>query len=593
MRSRYALIPLLTAAMLLALTALTFAVDEDEKKPISVDPSLTGETGIITTLVADSLPKGKFSLGLFYHNFDREITDFDINQYAISLGYGLTDNLELAFSVVGFSQVGYTLHGEAFASPARRLSAFPFPISTIEEGFGDVYFGAKYTFLKDCPWSPGIAARAFVKIPTGNEEEGFGNGATDFGADFISSKHLGNLLLAGNVGFTFRGNPELDGTSYDFGNDFRYGVGGKYFFNRNARFLFELTGVMAFGDDDWPQEDIVDARLGLEFKHESGFRLGVGYTRALIFDDPAARPSGAFAMISFSPWRDNECCREPLSISGFVRDDAGKPISGATITIEGAGTGVTDSQGFYTVDVPCFYTGTATPNKGEYSFTPKSRSYARLKEDQAEQNYVGKLPPPKQFTISGYTRNADGKPIAGVRLAFSGLAGAISDTKGFYKHVVTEGWSGTVTPSLGKYSWEPPKRDYRNVAADMAEQNFTGKLPVVEVSCEIADVYFEFDSDVLRSESVAELNNLVECLKAYPAKTVLIEGHCCYIGTEEYNLALGEARATAIKKFLAGQGIAESRISTVSFGESKPIHDNSQEESRQYNRRGHFVVKMN
>ena len=569
---------------------MSFAVDEDDKKPISVDPSLTGETGIITTLVADSLPKGKFSIGLFYHNFDREITDFDTNQYAVSLGYGLTDNLELAFSVVGLSQVEYAQFGEAFTHPGRRLGAFPFPISTIEEGFGDVYFGAKYTFLKDCPWSPGIAARAFVKIPTGNEEEGFGNGATDFGADFISSKHLGNLLLAGNAGFTFRGTPELDGVEYDVGNDFRYGVGGKYFFNRNARFLFEFTGIMAFGDDEWPQEDIIDARLGLEFKLESGFRVGFGYTRALLFDDPAESPSGAYAMISFSPWRDNMCCREPLSISGLVRDDAGNPISGATVTIEGAGTGVTDNQGFYTVDAPCFYTGTATPHKGEYIFTPKSRSYSKITEDQVEQNYVGKLPPPKEFTISGYTRAKDGKPVSGVNLRFTSLSAAVSDSSGFYKQIVTEGWSGTVTPSLGDYTWEPPKRDYGNVAADMANQNYTGTLPV-KVSCEIADVYFEFDRDIIRTESVSELNNLIECLKAYPGKTVLIEGHCCYIGTEEYNLALGEARALAIKNFLTGKGIAASRISTVSLGEGKPIHDNSKEETRQLNRRGHFVVK--
>jgi outer membrane protein OmpA-like peptidoglycan-associated protein len=208
-----------------------------------------------------------------------------------------------------------------------------------------------------------------------------------------------------------------------------------------------------------------------------------------------------------------------------------------------------------------------------------------------EQNYVGKLPPPPDHTISGYTRDTKGAPVAGVNLAFSGLGSVVSDARGFYERTVKEGWSGTVTPSLGDYTWQPASRDYDNVTADMPDQNYIGKLPEPKVSCEIADVYFEFDSDVIRPESVAELNKLLDCLNAYPERTVQIEGHCCYIGTEEYNLALGEARALAIKRFLIDKGIAEARISTVSFGESRPAFDNSSEETRQYNRRDHFVIK--
>jgi len=168
----------MSLAVLLALVSVASAEDDKDKKPISIDPSLTGETGIITTLVADSLPKGKFSLGLFYHNFDREITDLDVNQYAVSLAYGLLDNLELSLSVIGLWQVSFNQPFEILTVPPRRLSAFPFPITTTEEGFGDIYIGAKYRFLEDCGPTPGMAVRGFVKIPTGDEQAGFGSGAT-------------------------------------------------------------------------------------------------------------------------------------------------------------------------------------------------------------------------------------------------------------------------------------------------------------------------------------------------------------------------------------------------------------------------------
>ena len=579
--------------VLLVLAASAMAEDEQHKKPISIDPSLTGETGIISTLVADSLPKGEFSFGFFYHNFDREITDLDVNQYAVSLAYGLLDNLELSLSVIGLWQVDYNRYQEGMVyGSGRRLSAFPFPIRTIEEGFGDIYIGAKFRFVEDCGSVPGVAVRGFVKIPTGDETEGFGNGATDFGADLVVSKHTGNFLLAANAGFTFLGTPELyDQYSWDIGNDFRYGLGGKYFVNRNFRFLFELTGASAFGDDTIPQEDILDGRLGIEYKFENGLRLGAGYTRSLSFNDPSETPSGAYAMFSFSPWSKTYCCRSPLTISGFVRDDKGQPIAGVTITCP-EGTAVTADNGFYTLEAPCGFTGTATPAKGDYSFDPTSRNYEDLQEDQPDQDYTGTLPGP--FTISGYTKDKDGKPVAGVSLSATGLSGTSSDDKGYYEFTVDYGWNGTVTPSKGQYKWEPAKRDYSKITKNYDNQNYTGELPPPppDCECEISDVYFEFDSDVIRPESVGELTKLVECLKCEKEATVLIEGHCCYIGTDEYNLALGEMRANAIAKFLTDHGIDAARISVQSWGEQKPAHDNSSEETRQFNRRGHFILKV-
>jgi len=73
---------------------------------------------------------------------------------------------------------------------------------------------------------------------------------------------------------------------------------------------------------------------------------------------------------------------------------------------------------------------------------------------------------------------------------------------------------------------------------------------------------------------------------------VEIEGHTCNIGTAEYNLALGERRANAVRDYLTSRGIAASRFRTVSYGEERPKHDNAREETRRLNRRAALVVRL-
>ena len=71
-----------------------------------------------------------------------------------------------------------------------------------------------------------------------------------------------------------------------------------------------------------------------------------------------------------------------------------------------------------------------------------------------------------------------------------------------------------------------------------------------------------------------------------------IEGHTCSIGTAEYNLALGERRATAVRDYLSSRGVGADRLRTVSYGEERPKHDNAREETRRLNRRAQLVVRL-
>jgi peptidoglycan-associated lipoprotein len=103
-------------------------------------------------------------------------------------------------------------------------------------------------------------------------------------------------------------------------------------------------------------------------------------------------------------------------------------------------------------------------------------------------------------------------------------------------------------------------------------------------------VFFGLDSADLddAGRQVATAN--AEVLKKYPTWVVTIEGHCDERGTAEYNLALGERRAAAVKTYLTSLGISADRVRTVSYGKEFPFNPGHTEEAWALNRRGHFVI---
>jgi peptidoglycan-associated lipoprotein len=103
-------------------------------------------------------------------------------------------------------------------------------------------------------------------------------------------------------------------------------------------------------------------------------------------------------------------------------------------------------------------------------------------------------------------------------------------------------------------------------------------------------VFFAFDRSDITPESQQILTRQADWLRRYPNVTVTIEGHCDERGTREYNLALGERRAQAVKNVLVASGIPASRISTISYGKERPAVVGSTEEAYAQNRRAVTVV---
>jgi peptidoglycan-associated lipoprotein len=105
---------------------------------------------------------------------------------------------------------------------------------------------------------------------------------------------------------------------------------------------------------------------------------------------------------------------------------------------------------------------------------------------------------------------------------------------------------------------------------------------------ESENIYFDFDRSDLKSESKAILVKKANWLRQNPAYSLRIEGNCDERGSNEYNLALGERRAHAAKKYLMALGISGDRISTISYGEERPVDPGHNEEAWDKNRRDEF-----
>lgn len=117
--------------------------------------------------------------------------------------------------------------------------------------------------------------------------------------------------------------------------------------------------------------------------------------------------------------------------------------------------------------------------------------------------------------------------------------------------------------------------------------------PVEEASGEqiaFDAVHFRTDSSTLDDGAIATLDALASHLEAHERVQVTVEGHCDERGTEAYNLALGHARAEAIKRYLVGLGVDEVRVSTVSYGEERPAVRGTSRQSLAQNRRGELVL---
>ncbi len=106
------------------------------------------------------------------------------------------------------------------------------------------------------------------------------------------------------------------------------------------------------------------------------------------------------------------------------------------------------------------------------------------------------------------------------------------------------------------------------------------------------NVLFDFDKAVLKPEGRAVADEVAGSMKAHPGDTLVLEGHTDNVGSDEYNMGLGQRRADAVKRYLVEQGVAAERIETKSLGESQPAVPNDSPGNRALNRRVVFTTTI-
>ena len=184
-------------------------------------------------------------------------------------------------------------------------------------------------------------------------------------------------------------------------------------------------------------------------------------------------------------------------------------------------------------------------------------------------------------SLTWQTSNATDVSIDGIGAVQPNGSQSVSPSDSTTYHLTAKGAGGTqeATARLTVTQAPPPPPPPPSVSEeDLFNQN-------------IKDVYFDYDKSDLRGDQQSSVQADSQFLGQHTNINVTIEGHCDERGSTEYNLALGDRRASAVKDALVGTGVSASRIKTISYGKEKPFCTESNEACWQQNRRGHFVYQ--
>jgi peptidoglycan-associated lipoprotein len=184
-------------------------------------------------------------------------------------------------------------------------------------------------------------------------------------------------------------------------------------------------------------------------------------------------------------------------------------------------------------------------------------------------------------SLTWQTSNATDVSIDGIGAVQPSGSQSVSPTDSMTYHLTAKGSGGSqeATARLTVTQAPPPPPATPSVSdEDLFSQN-------------VKDVYFDYDKADVRGDQQSSVQADAQFLNQHPNINITIEGHCDERGSTDYNLALGDQRASAVKTALTGAGINASRVKTISYGKEKPFCTESNEACWQQNRRGHLTYQ--
>ena len=535
---------------------------DDDAGEVATRPATTtflGDTGLWFVPTGEILPDRKMSVSIGRTNFDREQGLTDISHHAVTFGVGVRDRLEIFGSFRFNSRINRNvrpLFGDDGSQFGGLQNDNPLMTTGWASSVGDLLIGAKVNLTSEHrQQGAAFAIRAVAQLPTGDSDGGIGTGAPSYELDAIVSKHVNERIeLSGFGGFVMRGDPDPSTLcspgspcGVNLSNGFRWGVGAGFPTSSAVRLFTELHGEAVFDDvtvetpfaaEDGtlspllsPIRSPLDATIGVIWQGDSGFFAGAGVNIALNRDSKNGQDSNnanPFGVLARFGYHPG--------VRVYVPPPPPPPPPPAAPGNQSP-----------TVTARC---NPCTVNVGERS------------------------------ELTSQAQDPDGDALS---YRWSAGSGSFAD------------------PTAPNTAWTAPD-DEGAVPITVAVTDGRGGEASDTVTVEVVrpaarefvfeDVHFDFDRYSLRPSAVRVLDEAIAALEETPTLQIEIEGHTCNIGTAEYNLALGDRRAQAVLDYLTSRGIGTGRLRTVSYGEERPAHDNSREETRRLNRRAAMVVRI-
>jgi peptidoglycan-associated lipoprotein len=554
----------LSVVLCALVSAPAFAQDTPARQE-EVRPAITsfwGDTGLWFVPTAEVLKPGGWAFGAYRTELDFKQGSTDVAYYPGTLAIGAGPRTEIFGAVRAVTSIDRDtrpLFAPANTPIGGVVNEYPF----VREGwtgnnFGDVYVGAKVNLLSEHRRQPlALAARGTVKMPTAGEDN-VGTGQFDYFADAILSKEINESVeLAGFSGFAFRGDP--GGLSLSDG--LRWGFGAAFASRGSLRFTTELHGEIPLNDTvlvapgaivgiDGSVSPLVtqldsrvNAAAGVTWQHPSGMLLGIGMNYRLGIEGQSA--VGLQLRLGFH--------------SGVRIFQPPPPVPPAPRRVEAA--------------PPAPVAPAPEPEKPASRPLPVPPPVNRSPTVRAQCDPC-RVEVGQTVTLRATSQDPDGDRVNSF---WTIPTGAITDAR-----LPTTQWRAETAP--GKVVLTVTAEDGRG---GKATDSVTIEVVALRV---LADVQFALDSSVLRPDALRTLTTALKTLNDSPGLTLHIEGYASPEGSPEYNKALGERRARAVRDYLTSRGIAASRLTITSFGEERLKYDDTQEATRALNRRAALII---